>query len=355
MTDNGDVFKFYRGDPVATFLIDKLRLTPVTLALFWTTIVVLVGLITASISGSLFSNAEQMGLIQDWIWWVWSLLITPVMSGYYLWSSNSLGELIRTLQQSDVLTFGEDTIRKIEDVFQKPWRKFLAFPIMVTTGVLFFVSRGEFSGFATSSIATRLGTSITYSVLSFFGSMLVFNLLLNVWLIRDFMKDKPLNINPLHPDRSGGLKALSDYSIKVIYLIAIFGLAWGVESFRLIAAGYDWAVVLGILFYVVVAILSFFAPLSTAHEEMEKAKTKLLKKLGKQFWDDYLLAQDAIQGEYETLKDEIGKIKQLRELYDLTSEFPVWPFDIKTVRRFFVTITTPIIPPLIGIILDILF
>jgi hypothetical protein len=292
--------------------------------------------------------------MNDWVWWIWSLLFTPVTAGYYLWSSNAIDGVLRRLQQSEVVPVQEDDIKAIRGYFAKPWRRVLSFSVLLLVGVLYFISRNQFSGFAGSSLLTKLGTSFTYAVLSYFIAMLISNLVLNFWSIRRVVQGKSLNINPLHPDKSGGLKVLSDYSIKVVYLNAVFGILASVTGYRLVNQGYVGAAVLGVIFYVGVATVSFFSPLSTAHAEMDHAKTQLLLKLGKQFWDDYLSAHNAISGDAESLKDELAKIKQLQELYELTNNFPVWPFDTTTLRRFFITISSPLIPPLIGLLFDFL-
>ena len=341
---------FAQCDPVAKFITGKLGLTPIIFAFIWTLIVIFIGFTTAAISNTLVSTPSKVGILQDWVWQVWTLLVTPCLTGYYLWSSTSIGEIIQKLQMSEVIIIQENEIDEIIAKHKKPWRLVLSIALMIFTGIVYFISREEFTGFASSSTITRIGVTFTFSILAFFSGMLVLTLILNIYSIRHIMKEKELNVNPLHPDKSGGLKTLSDYSLKIIYLIAVFGIVLGISGYRLIDSGYSWAAFFLVVFYIGVAIISFFSPLSTAHEEMKKAKEKLLLTLGKQFWDEYMLTQSLIQDNVETLKDEVEKMKQLRELYKLTNEFPVWPFDMTTLRRFGITVATPIIPLLFNLV-----
>ena len=339
--------KYDTGDPVAKFLFEKMQLSPVSFAVTWTIIIVAMGLLTALLTGTLKE------LMSDWVWWVWTLLFTPVIAGYYLWSSHAIDGVLLGLEDSEILRIPEEDQNVVIGYFEKPWRSILSVCMMVVIGILYFLTREELAGFASASLAVKLTTSVAYAVLAYYAIMLVINLVINYWAIRRVVQGKELNINPLHPDRCGGLKILSDYSIKVVYLNAIFGILVSISAYRLYLIGSLWASVFLVALYLGVATISFFAPLSTAHEEMDEAKTKLLLKLGKQFWKEYLAAHNAVE-DSEALKGELTKIKQLQELYDLTREFPVWPFDTTTLRRFFLTISSPLIPAIIGFLIDIL-
>jgi len=343
--------KFDIGDPVAKFLYEKMQLSPLRFAIIWTMVVVALSFLTAILTHTLFTSALGQGLMNDWVWWVWSLLFTPVIAGYYLWSSCAIDGVVFGLEESEILSILEEDKNAVMSYFKNPWWKILAIFMMVVIGVLYFQTREALAGFASTSIAAKLVTSFTYSILAYFATMLIVNLIINYWAIRRIVQDKELNINPLHPDRCGGLKILSDYSIKVVYLNAIFGILVSISAYRLVSIGSIWASIFLVILYLSVATISFFAPLSTAHEEMQEAKTKLLLNLGKQFWNEYLAAHKAVS-DSEALKDEITKIKQLRELYDLTQDFPVWPFDTTTLRRFFITISSPLIPAIIGLLIE---
>lgn len=338
------------GDPIAKFLVEKMHWSPFRFAALWTAVVVEVGLLIALLTGTLDSPPGK-ALIDDWVWLTWSFIFTPVIAGYYLWSSFAIDGVLAGLEEAEILKIPEEDKNAIVEYFKKPGRLILAVGGMVVIGIFYYITRRDLNGFANLSLIAKIETSITYAILSYFAIMLISNLVINYWAIRRVIQDKELNINPLHPDRCGGLQILSDYSMKVVYLNTIFGFVVSISVIRLFQTQYGWTAILLVILYLSITTISFFAPLSTAHEEMKEAKTKLLLSLGRQFWKEYLIAHQAA-GSTETIKNEIDKIKQLQELYDLTQDFPVWPFDTTTLRRFFVSISSPLIPAIIGVVID---
>jgi hypothetical protein len=83
---------------------------------------------------------------------------------------------------------------------------------------------------------------------------------------------------------------------------------------------------------------------------MDRAKVKLLQEIARQFQVDYSGIHTSLTEDAEILKQKAKKIQQLRTLYTVTDEFPVWPFDLKTFRRYIFTVPTPLIPILIGLL-----
>ncbi len=83
---------------------------------------------------------------------------------------------------------------------------------------------------------------------------------------------------------------------------------------------------------------------------MSRAKEELLREIARQFHADYSQIHSSLTGDAETLKKGAEKIKELRAFYSLTNEFPVWPFDVQTFRRFLLTVPAPFLPLLIGIL-----
>ena len=49
-------------------------------------------------------------------------------------------------------------------------------------------------------------------------------------------------------------------------------------------------------------------------------------------------------------KEESAGLKELRQLYETTSQFPVWPFDTRSLWRFLTVVSVPVIPALASVI-----
>jgi len=343
--------RFYRSDPVASLLIEKLHLSTLSVGLLSIAITAGFYLVTAWISNTLWSKPEQqqLGLLEDWLPWIWVLFINPVVLGYYLWSFQAIGNVIQDLEASDVVE--TDTL-EIDQIGLKPynqkWRKFLALGSAVCLSIYVLITRpGLEKSWTNSGLLPTLTVTITSLVVVYMGSMLVLNLITNVWVLHHILGEKELSVSPLHPDRCGGLRSLSDYSLKTAYLAAILGIMVGLIEYQFITQGSGlvyWLAHLIIPLHIALSMACFFGPLLAAHRGMKRAKEELLNEISQQFQKDYSQTHTSLTMDVKNFKKNTEKIKELQELYTFTNQFPVWPFDIQTLRRFLITVPSPILP-----------
>ena len=346
-----------KGDPVARLLVDSFGLTPFRFALIVAAVGFSGALLLSLVTGTFLPHADQLGFLTDWSPWLWSLLFTPVLAGYYLWVSSSMERLLRDLQQSEAVDILEGELGAVTLYYQKPWREILSVAMAVIVGLAVFVLRPQVRGWAGSNDTIRAATSVVITISTYAVTMLILTLITNIWALRRILGGKEFRVNPLHPDRCGGLKALSVYSLRTAYLVAVFGLLIGASEYRFISQGLlqqFWFVHLGIPLYMAAAAFCFFAPLTLAHDRMQYAKTNLLTDIAKQFRDEYRVAHKALGEKTETLKEGVDKIQQLQALYELTDKFPVWPFDVQTLRRFVAALASPFVPIIFGLVADLL-
>jgi hypothetical protein len=342
----------YRSDPIAYFLIEKLNLSPLSFGLWSILISTVLYLLTASLSNTIFSTRNNVGLFKDWITWLELIVVDPIIFGYYLWSFCAIEHVIQGLESSNVLETDVSKIKQIiERFYYGKWRKFLVLFISTFFGiVIFLIYPGIQGSWASSGALPRLHYSVGTFIAGYLGGMLVLNLIANIQVLNKILKRKNLDVIPFHPDRCGGLKPLSDYSIKTAYLISIVGIYVGVIVHQLLTKGgrqYVWYIFLVIILYSVLSFGCFFGPLFTAHKGMKLAKRNLLLDISKQFQEDYSMAQSSLRDDPDILKKRTEKIKGLREFYMMTDEFPVWPFDISTLRRYLLTAPTPLLVPML--------
>ncbi|MBD2104834.1 hypothetical protein [Leptolyngbya sp. FACHB-261] len=349
----------YRSEPVAYLLIEKLHLSPFSLGLLSIVLVAGLYLIAAWVSNTLWSKPGQVGLLQDWFPWFWILFINPVVSGYYLWSFQAIDHVVQELEASDVVETDQSEIDQIIfSFYHQKWRKLLALATAVGYSTFVFVTQSSLkNNWYGSGLLPNLAVTIATFAVVYTGAVLVLNLITNLRVLHRILQEKQLNINPLHPDRCGGLQPLSDYSLKTAYLAAVLGIMVGLIEYQFISQGVDrvyWFVHLIIPLHIALSIACFYGPLLAAHRGMRKAKEDLLHKIARQFQADYSQIHTSLTGDAEVLKKGSEKIKELRAFYTLTDEFPVWPFDVQTFRRFLLTVPSPLLPllpKLIGILL----
>jgi hypothetical protein len=288
------------------------------------------------------------------LFYVWRLLLYPSLAGYYLWASSSMFYLLMNLEQRSIVNITEADWSLALRIYRLSIWKYLSICLAIISGVLFLFSRpnyrNSFSSLPLLEILKTLG-AVVGSYMAFITAAI---LIINAWLIWAILRPKEIEVEPLHPDRCGGLKPLSQYTLKSAYLIATFGTIIGLIEYRFVIRGIIdefWLIHLSIPIYVILSLTAFFVPLITAHSEMESARNALLKKLSTQFQNDYKqLMVFALCSDDELLSKAKEKVKQLEEIYERTSKFPVWPFDVQSLRQYVLSLVAPLVPLLIAVL-----
>lgn len=164
------------------------------------------------------------------------------------------------------------------------------------------------------------------------------------------------NIRPLHPDGVGGLAPMADFALSLVYLISAVGvMLLAITPFtRGLASGSGFAytvspdIVIAAFVYGIASPLVFFRVLATASGPMREAKRGELAKIAGRWDVEYPATLEAVASESTDFSPMVARLTVLRELYQATRSFPVWPFDNASMRRF----AGSYLSPLIGIIID---
>jgi hypothetical protein len=266
--------------------------------------------------------------------------------------------LIQALQYSRVVDISNDEMTIMLTPYQKPWRKILSVLGAIIFGTIFFISRLNITNnWSSSGLIPKLSSTISVMIGGYMTSIIALTLIMNVWALGKALSSKKFRLNPLHPDHCGGLSPLSKYSLMTAYLAIIAGAFLGLVQYILLAqnlAQQYWYIFLSTPLYIIWTLTSFFAPLTTAHIQMQEAKREKLSEIAEQFREEYGVTLAGLHKHSDELKQGMEKIKQLQELYEVTQKFPDWPFDAVTLRRFLLALTTPIAAPIISILVQIL-
>ncbi len=207
---------FYVGDPLARLLIDGLKLTPLKFALLVLLLSFFYSLIlsfAASGPDYFFTNITSL---------IWVFIIAPVMAWFYLWGSREMPFLLTDLQDSGAIFLSETDIDDIAKIYKNHWRMIFSSIIALLLGVVFFffIYTKESSGGNPVFIIPIIGHSLAFLLGTYMAMMLVLALFTNIWALHQVFKEREINI--AHPLRYSGLNALSDYSLKTVYLAAMF-------------------------------------------------------------------------------------------------------------------------------------
>lgn len=152
-----------------------------------------------------------------------------------------------------------------------------------------------------------------------------------------FTKSLTLNnlieIKPLHPDKSGGLKLLGNLALSYTYFLfpILLIIIAHMITWQYVTVG----LALAVSSYVPLIIFVFFYPLGIVHDTMIKAKLEILNKISNHFHtiNSELLVNDKLDEKYLLEKKPI--IELLDNLYQKADGLPNWPFDTVTLTKFF--------------------
>jgi hypothetical protein len=197
----------------------------------------------------------------------------------------------------------------------------------------------------------------------------LYNVAITIVALRSLFREQPpIALSPWHPDGCGGLRSISQYSAKLSLPIAGVGMGLSITTVQLViwdAFRVSYEVWLAIGAYVILAPLMFFLPLGTAHTAMMKARDQALLFLSEQFDEEYARIGSTLNDEYvftskdadlseEVLDLGVKRLENLRKLYRVTEDFPVWPFDGRSLRRFLAVVGAAITPAVVTAAVDLI-
>lgn len=344
---------FFLGDELASFIIEKKGWGPLQVALF-SYISIVISIVIALISGRLFPDPNYLALFEDFLYWAAAVFVLPLSWGYYVWSCVAPTKVLAEIQASGAVTLEEKDIRIASNILENKYATILAWFLSLS-----LASLGSYQDFIAPPRWTNgnifvLVVRVLYTAPTTFAALsAIFRTVSNAKFFREILRN--VTLNPLHPDRAGGLRKLGQYALSTTYPIALAGVIAVISEYfaylnDTLATSYYLHVIL--ILYIPFSLLTFFAPLSAAHDAMIKAKERLILKISYQFNMDFSLTFNELTQPAKALKDNIEKIEQLQRLHKLAETFPVWPFDIQTIRKFLIAISSPITSIIIAIIIQ---
>ena len=296
------------------------------------------------------------------IFWV----ALPLVFGFYPWVVRMSGSIYEQLRDDGALVNQAlgikngcvgSAVESIKDMTCHRYWSYVALIVAVIAQTILFTA-----GFGTEwekipgigrdiwlsvAIATPLNILAWYVI-----TMMVGRYIATVIGLSKFFSSGLVMIRPWHPDRCGGLGTISNYALRMTWFIAACGvtvLLFAYVSFILLLEGDAGLIVrdpwiwFNVLLYVVLAPSVFFMTLGAAHNAMRNAKR-----------DQLQLVSDRLDAEFQEVREKIAvpdgdfpgsvtRIKGLSELYEITRSFPIWPFDLLTIRRFGAAVFAPFV------------
>jgi hypothetical protein len=179
---------------------------------------------------------------------------------------------------------------------------------------------------------------------SFMLWMILSRIIATIRMLDQLFQHSNLQLNPLHPDRCGGLGPLNRYAQTLISFIAVIGLGLVVIAVpRILTENYTQQPMLqiAIISYLVLAPYCFFGTLGTAHRAMLRARDGLLLRISDEFLVRYRETLKGLKENGEISEAQLASLQRFSRLHEITEAFPVWPFDAASIRRFAAAFVAP--------------
>ncbi len=149
-----------------------------------------------------------------------------------------------------------------------------------------------------------------------------------------------LRIIPNAPDGNGGLACVGDVAFG---MATVAGCGMPMVFIWILLYGPNPQAVAGSIAYSVFVTIVFFLPLFSTHKAMKRAKYKALVHTSALFQNEYERLPEAAAAEEKNLADRLDLMKKIEDLYTTIKAMPVWPFDSKTLLKYFFFVLTPLI------------
>ncbi len=266
-------------------------------------------------------------------------IIAPIGAGLLINLYNKMKVAFIDLKSNKIImnNFSEyDTLlNKLLNLYSRKEVVYSALIISILLNIFFmFKKSNEWSGIygGITAIYFRLFVVINYYMIL----IISYKCIITTWAIREIFKFN-LIVQPLHPDKCGGLKVIGSLSIAMHYFLQLIILFLTMIVIFNSGSLHNIVFILTFLSLVIVTIFSLFFSLYKAHSKMQSAKDNLLIKLHLEFRKNY---DQLLNDEFK--KDIANNLQSIHNLYALAEKMPVWPFDIHSIIRFFSAISIPI-------------
>jgi hypothetical protein len=359
MTQNKLNINVEDHDPIARQLI-KYRFTPVKFGILIFVLNILVDGSLGAIFGVFTSHSNHPGILQDPVALSFDFLIQPIICGAYLWSALASNRLFLDIQTKGVIKSINTANNSVKGVINK-YQRYHFYLLALIIGIIFAIAQAvayfgkvpwdTFDGYLYINPYMSFAR-LPFWFFTFYGIAYgIFNISITSSVLESIFKTiNNININLLHPDKCGGLSMVGNYASKTGYIIIPIGVFASVSALLQKDFYKAYPIHLFILIYILISPLVFTLPIWKAHIAMEKKKEQELLKLADQFQQKY---QNLTKS--KKLINEQHDLENLQKLYLLiSSNYPTWPFRFENVRRFTLSVTSPLLPILLSIAIDIL-
>lgn len=363
--------KLYAADPLTNFIRGKLNFSPGKAAISLLLLLNIPVFVLASIYNLWGTGSFGTGLFNDYAWWGYQITGVPATLFFFFWLPDGILDVLNGLRTNKVIQTNEQTSHN--DNYQSFMARFIkvysnrAWVILALVGVTLIMWFGiipeqrNFISWQTANNIVFWYHELFWYIAFSIGAVALLKVSITLyWFNRIFVEFKA-DVRVLHPDMAGGLSPLGNFSVKIGYMIGIFGFTfvmviWSQSAYLIKNWDFSTSInpaLVGFSFlYLILAPIVFFAPIGSAHSAMQKARHDFVIAISDQFEKDFSEVQRFLDKDSDELKRKLDKIEYLQKVHNMATRFPVWPFNTESLVRFFSSVFLPVvvgmIPSIIG-------
>lgn len=349
-------FEAFSGDALGRLLIGQLQISP-----FWMFLGVLGVVCVLGATGALIyalaipstSPGEAFSSL-GWASIPYVLLVVPLTFGFYIWVTRESGRLFAGLFREGVFEADEVRFRSgvvgasgfVRTLHSSSGWAVASAAITVAVVVMWTVG-GAFFADAWDEARILMIIGLPVAAVGVYMVCMIaareFCTVIGLW---QMFRNYRLKLRPFHPDRAGGLAKLSRFAVACGYFLATAGFGLSLLSINSFAYGHfesDYMLHVALGIYSILAPLTFFGMLGSAHGAMAEAKARWLTWISDRFDRDYTAVIGALDEDRDVFAGQVEKVSHLHSLYRLTEAFPVWPFDARSIGRFAGIMIAPLV------------
>jgi hypothetical protein len=321
-----------------------------------------------AIFGGLVDTSGVVDLAENVPSYVAIQVVLSAVVYYFLVIPTLLGRTFDALIANRVISESVEGVdRRFESVVRARWLRWV-FGGLPWLGIIAFIviSRVTQSDLEYWNEVNAL----VFLVVLFFGGLacfatvgVVMQITLSIWCIRVILRDNPITVYALHPDRSGGFGALGRFSLRLSFLalgfgaiLAVFAVA-SIEDERIAT---DYLLFLMTAGYFITVPVLFYLPLHAAHQAMRRYRQTVSGRTALQYAREYARiwsadAPDRPDGgclDAGELEARVDQLDVLRRLHQHEQGLPVWPFNAQIWLTVLLNAAVPILPTVLGLVTD---
>jgi hypothetical protein len=265
----------YGADPLARFLIERIKLGKYTAALAGLVLSLIYLLALPAIFGSLWTTGDYLGSLQDWHAQLLLLLVFPAACGFYLWQPGAIARVYEAILSGN-------PSHSVGRLYRKTIWRYLS--LLSALGIVLFDAPKRIADYGSWWMSQNWLTIAARE-----ASLAVAFYMLSMMAWRQLIAIVEWNRLLAKPTTATALRAVTNYGLSCAFLLALLGLRLGVEAIELpqrpgttMPDYYLYGAKIAV--YIVAGLAFFYAPIAGVRRQEEQGSplqpSTLLKLVG---------------------------------------------------------------------------